>query len=190
MTLKYGLKRKKNLERATMILNRCREHNTTISRQKLELRKSMHFAGHTISDGSIRPDDDFKQPPNIKELHSSLGLVAQFGAFAHYTACLISHLQQLLQKDTPMGLATGAQIGLQEHKNASDLTHDATTDQPEGQNSSPDRHIQTTRHRLHPCSSIQRQTSINTIQHSRAGVPCDRQCNSQKPLLPSRHQKL
>ena len=50
---------------------------------------SIQFAGHIISDGGIRPDDDkfaalreFKQPVNVKELQSFLGLVAQFGAFA------------------------------------------------------------------------------------------------------------
>ena len=50
---------------------------------------SIQFAGHIISDGGIRPDDDkfaalrsFKQPDNVKELRSFLGLVAQFGAFA------------------------------------------------------------------------------------------------------------
>ena len=95
-------------ERATVILNRRKEHNITISRQKLELGKSIHFAGHIISDGGIRPDHEkfaalrkFKQPANIKELQSFLGLVAQFGAFTPDTACLTIHLRQVLQKDTP-----------------------------------------------------------------------------------------
>ena len=59
-----------------------KEHNITISRKKLELSRSINFAGHTISDGSIRPDDkkfralkDLKQSANVKELHSFLGLV-------------------------------------------------------------------------------------------------------------------
>ena len=62
------------------------------------------------------PDDDkfaalreFKQPANVKELRSFLGLVAQFGAFAPDTACLTSHLRQLLQKETPW-------VWLPEHK--------------------------------------------------------------------------
>ena len=70
--------------------------------------RSIHFAGHIISDGGIRPDDDksaalriFQRPENIKELWSFLGLVVQFGAFAPDTACLTSHLRQLLQKETP-----------------------------------------------------------------------------------------
>ena len=90
------------------VLQRCEENNITISRKKLELGNSMNFAGHVISDGGIRPDDEkfvalrnFQQPTNMKELRSFLGLVAQFGAFAADTACLTSHLRQLLQEETP-----------------------------------------------------------------------------------------
>ena len=84
------------------------EKKITISRKKLELGNSIHFAGHIISDGGIRPDMEkfaalrnFQQPSNVKELRSFLGLVAQFGAFAPDTACLTSHLRQLPQKETP-----------------------------------------------------------------------------------------
>ena len=90
-------------ERVTTVLRLCTENNITISRKKFEMGNSIHFAGHIISDGGIRPDDDkfaalrnFQQPGNVKELRSFLGLVAQFGAFAPDTACLTSHLRQLL----------------------------------------------------------------------------------------------
>ena len=95
-------------ERVSTVLQRCADNNITISRKKFELGSTIQFAGHIISDGGIRPDDEkftalrnFKRPENIKELRSFLGLVAQFGAFAPDTACLTSHLRQLLQKDTP-----------------------------------------------------------------------------------------
>ena len=95
-------------ERVSTVLQRCAKNNITISRKKFELGSSIQFAGHLISDGGIRPDDekfaalrDFKQPKNIKELRSFLGLVAQFGAFSPDSACLTSHLRQLLRKDTP-----------------------------------------------------------------------------------------
>ena len=68
-------------------LKRCEENNITISRKKLELGDSIHFAGYIISDSGIRPDDDkfaalrnFQQPNNAKELRSFLGLVPQFCA--------------------------------------------------------------------------------------------------------------
>ena len=38
------------MERTRIILNRCKEHNITISR--------LGFAGHIISQNDIRPDDD------------------------------------------------------------------------------------------------------------------------------------
>ena len=94
-------------ERVTTVLQRCTENNINISKKKFEMGNSIQFTGHIISDGGIRPDDDkfaalsnFQQPDNVKELRSFLGLVAQFGAFAPDTACLTSHLQQLLQKET------------------------------------------------------------------------------------------
>ena len=94
-------------ERVATVLQRCADNNITISRVKFEMGNSIQFAGHIILDCSIRPDDDkfaalrnFKQPENVKELRSFLGLVAQFGAFAPDTACLTSHLRQLLQKKT------------------------------------------------------------------------------------------
>ena len=40
------------------ILQRCEENYITISRKKLELGNSIHFAGHIISDGGICPDDE------------------------------------------------------------------------------------------------------------------------------------
>ena len=95
-------------ERVSTILQRCADNNITISRKKFEMGNSIQFAGHIISDGGIRPNDDkftalreFKKPANVKELCSFLGLVAQFSAFAPDTACLTSHLRQLLQKETP-----------------------------------------------------------------------------------------
>ena len=95
-------------ERVSTVLQRCQENNITISQKKFEMGRSIHFSGHIISEGGIRPDDDkfaalrnFQQPENIKELRSFLGLVAQFGAFAPDTNCLTSHLRQLLQKETP-----------------------------------------------------------------------------------------
>ena len=45
-------------ERATIILERCRDLNITISLKKLELGKEITFAGHKISQAGIRPDDN------------------------------------------------------------------------------------------------------------------------------------
>ena len=45
------------MERTRIILNRCIEHNITISRKKLELGTELGFAGHIVSHNGIRPDD-------------------------------------------------------------------------------------------------------------------------------------
>ena len=37
------------IERTRIILNRCKEHNITISRKKLELGTELGFAGHIVS---------------------------------------------------------------------------------------------------------------------------------------------
>ena len=42
-------------ERVEMVLQRCKDNNITISRKKLELGNSIHFAGHIILDGGIHP---------------------------------------------------------------------------------------------------------------------------------------
>ena len=116
-------------ERVETILQRCKENNITISRKKLELGNSIHFAGHIISDGGIRPDDEkfaslrnFQQPSNIKELRSFLGL----GAFAPDMACLTSHLRQLLQKETAWVWLPEHNLDFENTKSA-DVTHYAAT---------------------------------------------------------------
>ena len=40
------------------ILDRCREHNITISKKKLEMGKRIHFFGNIISDEGIQPDEE------------------------------------------------------------------------------------------------------------------------------------
>ena len=42
-------------EKLLNILNRCKEHNITISRKKLELGTELGFAGHIVSQNRIRP---------------------------------------------------------------------------------------------------------------------------------------
>ena len=123
-------------ERVETFLKRCEEKNITISRKKLKLGDSIHFAGH-ISDGGIRPGDEkfaalcnFQQPSNVKELRSFLGLVAQFGAFAPDTACLTSHLLQLQQKETPWVWLPEHNLDFEKNKQGSHITDDAATIRP------------------------------------------------------------
>ena len=86
-TIIWGSNEAELEERVRTVLQRCMDNNITISRKKFKLGRKIQFAGHIISDGGIRPDDEkfaalreFKQPQNIKELRPFLGLLAQFGA--------------------------------------------------------------------------------------------------------------
>ena len=63
------------------VLDRCKAHNITISRKKLEIGDEIEFAGHIISHKGIKPYPskfqairDFPAPKNIKELRSYMGL--------------------------------------------------------------------------------------------------------------------
>ena len=78
-TLIWAKDNEELLERARVVLKRCRDLNITISRKKLETGKSITFAGHIISNDGIRPDDSkyeaiakFPRPENLKDLRSFL----------------------------------------------------------------------------------------------------------------------
>ena len=93
------------MERTRIILNRCKEHNITISRKKLELGTELGFAGHIVSQSGIRPDDDkykaikeFHAPKNLKDLRSFLGLANQLVAFVTDLAHMSAGLRLLLKK--------------------------------------------------------------------------------------------
>ena len=74
--------------RINIVLERCKSHNITISRKKLEIGEEIEFAGHVINSKGIRPDPskfqairDFPAPKNIKELRSYMGLANQLSSF-------------------------------------------------------------------------------------------------------------
>ena len=92
-------------ERVLQVLMRCRESGITISQKKLQIGKSIHFAGHIISDKGIRPDDEkyaaikrFPSPKDVKDLRSFLGLATQLGSFIPDLAHITNELRPLLKK--------------------------------------------------------------------------------------------
>ena len=98
---------KKELEtKMVTILNNCREHNITISKEKLAIGTEIEFAGYKISPKGIEPDEsklkallDFPPPKNISELRSFLGLANQLGGFVQNLAATTDPLRQLLKKN-------------------------------------------------------------------------------------------
>ena len=89
--------------RINIVLERCKSHNITISRKKLEIGEEIEFAGHVISSKGIRPDPskfqairDFPAPKNIKELRSYMGLANQLSSFIPDLQQCTSNMRKLL----------------------------------------------------------------------------------------------
>ena len=89
--------------RINIVLDRCKSHNITISRKKLEIGEEIEFAGHVISSKGIRPDPskfqairDFPAPKNIKELRSYMGLANQLSSFIPDLQQCTSNMHKLL----------------------------------------------------------------------------------------------
>ena len=83
-------------EQLELLLSICHEHHLTLSPRKFQLLDeygSLIFAGHRISAKGCKPDPDrmstiseFLRPEMRKHLQSLFGLIAQFQAWAQYTA--------------------------------------------------------------------------------------------------------
>ena len=115
------------LQRIRSVLERCREHRVTISKRKLEVGRTVKFAGNIISADGIKPDPekvqaikDFPVPTDLTSLRSFLGLANQLGFFIPDLAQATKALRQLLQKDV-------AYIWLEEHQNAFDTVKEMLT---------------------------------------------------------------
>ena len=93
-------------ERIDTVLTRCRKSRITISRKKLQVGRSIHFAGHIIADTGTRPDEakyqaieKFPRPEDTKDLRSFNGLATQLGNFIPDLSHMLSKLRPLLKKD-------------------------------------------------------------------------------------------
>ena len=69
------------IPRVKTVLDRCRQHNITISWKKLDIGSKITFAGHVISSEGERPDPEklkvikpFPRPSNVTEVKSFMGL--------------------------------------------------------------------------------------------------------------------
>ena len=89
-----------------LVLECCRKSNLTLSKSKLQMGRSVVFAGHTISDKGVQPEPrrteaikHFPRPTNVSELRSFLGLVNQLGIFIPDLAHVTEPLRQLLKKN-------------------------------------------------------------------------------------------
>ena len=98
--------------RINTVLTRCRDSRLTISRKKLQVGRSINFAGHIIADTGIRPDEakyraieKFPRPEDTKDLRSFNGLATQLGNFIPDLSHMLSKLRPLLKKDVAWTLS-------------------------------------------------------------------------------------
>ena len=106
--------------RINELIKRCRSHNFTLSRKKLEIRESVEFAGQIVSNNGVQPNStylqgikDFPAPKSVSELRSFLGMVNQLSAYHPGIAKHTGILQPLLKENT-------AYLWLKEHQSAFD----------------------------------------------------------------------
>ena len=104
--------------RIDQLLARCRSHNFTLSRKKLEIGESVEFAGQIVSQIGVQPNPeylqgirDFPAPKTVSELRSFLGMVNQLSTYHPGLAKHTGILQSLLRKDT-------AYLWLEDHQAA------------------------------------------------------------------------
>ena len=94
------------LDRARIVLSRCRENNITISQKKLELSNKIRFTGHIISAEGYGPDKEkfvaiaqFPEPKNLRDLRGFIGLVNQLRMCIPNLAHMTSPLRPLMKRD-------------------------------------------------------------------------------------------
>ena len=94
-------------DRVRKLLQRCRDCNITLSKQKAEIGHSVKFAGFIVSAKGISPDPDklkalrdFPIPHNVTTLRSFLGLANYLGSFIPNLSQVTSNLRSLLKKNT------------------------------------------------------------------------------------------
>ena len=93
--------------RIAELLRRCKTHNFTLSRKKLEIGEEVEFAGQIVSRNGVKPNPSFQQgirdfpaPTSVTELRSFLGMVNQLSTYHPWIAKHTGVLQALLKKDT------------------------------------------------------------------------------------------
>jgi len=86
------------------VLIKCREHNLTLAKDKIEFGPKINFAGYIISANGVHPNPDrlkaireFPTPKDLTDLRSFLGLTNQLGFFIPDHSHIVEPLRQLLK---------------------------------------------------------------------------------------------
>jgi hypothetical protein len=108
------------------VLERCKQHGITLSRDKMQMGSEVRFAGHVISPKGSSPSQrrsalkNFPAPTDQTGLRSFLGLAVQLGGFVPDLAHLTEPLRPLLKKNAVF-------LWLPEHEEAFARVKDALT---------------------------------------------------------------
>ena len=93
--------------RIRWVLQPCRAHGIVLSMKKFEIGRSVHFAGHNVTDEGITPDEErlgaiskFPIPCDTHQLRNFLGLANQLGNFLPDLAVGTVQMRGLLRKRT------------------------------------------------------------------------------------------
>ena len=94
-------------ERLRQVLDRCRERNLKLNREKCHFRVSeIHYMGHVLSADGVKPDPKkveailaMPTPANREGLQRFLGVVTYLSKFIPNMSQKSAPLRQLLQKD-------------------------------------------------------------------------------------------
>ena len=94
-------------KRIEEVLERCSEHNITLSRKKIEIGSRVTFAGFDVSSEGIKPTTDrieairnFPTPKNVTGIRSFNGLTQGLSSYAHDLAIKDAPLRDLLKGKT------------------------------------------------------------------------------------------
>lgn len=91
------------------VLARLTERGMLLNEKKCQFReRKIQFLGHIISEEGVRPSDEkiisikqFREPTNVDELRSFLGLVTYVGRFIPNLGTVTAPLRTLLKETTP-----------------------------------------------------------------------------------------
>lgn len=103
----HGKTQKEHDERLRAVLQRLSEYGVLLNDKKCVYNvRSLEFLGHILSVDGIRPTESrieaiqrFREPQNVSELRSFLGLVCYVGRFIPDLATKTDSLRQLLRSD-------------------------------------------------------------------------------------------
>lgn len=102
----WGMSQEEHDKRLHSVLARLQKAGITLNLEKCELnRTEVNSLGHRISASGVKPDPektsavlDMREPSNVSELCSFLGMVTQLGKFIPHLAEKDKQLRDLLSK--------------------------------------------------------------------------------------------